>query len=201
MILSIFWKNNKMKLNFILLAILLAVYSTSAMAKIEYYPDPVYKKLGVEDNHPMDEVYNLAKSGDIRAQFIIGDLYSKGKGGIYKNLDKAKKWFQKAALQGHYYSFIRLAAIAKHENKNIEAWKWYSLAIKNLDYGEKRDFVLKARKELVKNSKLSRLDIKKAEKLITMWNKEKKKNIYNKKIAAFKLASKTNNKENNKENN
>ncbi len=154
----------------ILLAIIISTLSSSiSLANIKYYKDPVYKKLASEDHHPMDELANLAEAGDVRAQFIMADLYSKGKGGLPLDMIAAKKWFEKAAIHGYHHSFIRLAVLAKKEKKYLKAWEWYTLAIRSLNHNEKRKFVIDARVELVKKHKLSKIDIEKARKNVIKW--------------------------------
>jgi len=43
----------------------------------------------------------LAGQGDIEAQYNLGNLYSKGEGGIHQNYTKALEWYLKAANQGY----------------------------------------------------------------------------------------------------
>ncbi len=153
----------------LLAAIICTFISSVSAAGIKYYPDPVYKKLAAADHHPMDELANLAEDGDVRAQFIMADLYSKGKGGLPLDIIAAKKWFEKAAIHGYYHSFIRLAALSKKEKKYLKAWEWYTLAIRLLETGEKRKFVISARAEMVNDNKLSSIDIEKVRKNVTKW--------------------------------
>ncbi|TNE30944.1 MAG: hypothetical protein EP349_04615, partial [Alphaproteobacteria bacterium] len=62
--------------------------------KIPVYPDPVYKPLYEDAEHPLAVLIAMAdEDGDARAQFILGDLYSKGKGGFAKDLKEAARWF------------------------------------------------------------------------------------------------------------
>lgn len=96
-------------------------------AGIRYYEDPVYIKINKDDEHPMDDLMTLAAGGDARAQFILGDLYSKGKGGLKKNRVKARYWFEVSARHGYTSAFIRLAALAKHSRDYIGAYQWYTL--------------------------------------------------------------------------
>src|SRR5205807_2654695 len=84
----------------------------AAAGGIHYYEDPVYVKINKDDQHPMDDLITLAAEGDARAQFILGDLYSKGKGGLAKNRVKARYWFEISARHGFTPSFVRLGALA-----------------------------------------------------------------------------------------
>lgn len=139
---------------------MLLTTSMSAMAedtvdeKVIFLSDPVYKKLGEEDFHPMDEMQALADKNNVRAQFILGDLYSKGKGGLPLDLEKARAYFEAAAIHGYSYALVRLAALEKRANKPVEAWKWYTIAIRNMPHDEKRMLIVKSRMELAEKYKL-----------------------------------------------
>ena len=100
---------------------------TAQAAGIRYYEDPVYVKINKDDEHPMDDLITLAAEGDARAQFILGDLYSKGKGGLARNRVKARYWFEISARHGFTPAFVRLGALAKHSRDYIEAAQWYKL--------------------------------------------------------------------------
>src|ERR1700722_15856839 len=96
--------------------------ATEARAETtKYYQDPVYVKIAKDEPPPMDDLTALAEQGDVRAQYILGDLYGKGKGGLAKNHVLAQYWFETAARHGYTAAFIRLAALAKHENDEAEA--------------------------------------------------------------------------------
>jgi TPR repeat protein len=136
--------------------------------RIKYYPDPVYQKLNSGDSHPMDDMLVLAKEGDVRAQFILGDLYSKGKGGLPRDVKEARRWFEASALHGYNHSFIRLAALAKHTSNPIEAYQWYTLAMERTN-GDEKSYAREARQTLVADKKLTSEDIDKAEKLMDTW--------------------------------
>lgn len=96
-------------------------------AGIHYFEDPVYVKINKDDEHPMDDLITLAAEGDARAQFILGDLYSKGKGGLARNSVKARYWFEISARHGFTPAFVRLGALAKHNRDYIGACQWYKL--------------------------------------------------------------------------
>lgn len=150
------------------LIIFLLLASIPAQADLKYYPDPVYKKLNAEDHHPMDDMLDLAKQGDVRAQFILGDMYAKGKGGLPRDFTEAKRWFEESAMHGYGQSFIRLAALAKREKNPIEAWQWYTLAIDALE-GDFRKVAIDARRELTEQAELSDEHIKEARQAIRDW--------------------------------
>ena len=153
----------------VLCTVLTVYFFEIAQADIEYQPDPVYQKLGENDLHPMEDMIVLAKQGNVRAQFILGDLYAKGKGGFAKDTVKACRWFEESAINGYNHSFIRLAALAKHENKPLEAWKWYTLAIKGFGQGGELTFVIAARHNLIIDAKLIAKDIWRAKKFMKDW--------------------------------
>src|SRR4051812_20199 len=112
---------------------LLLLAIVPAQAELQYYPDPPHKKLAPDEPMPMDDMVDLAKQGDPRAEFILGDLYQKGKGGVAKDWKESRHWFELSGMHGYGQSFVRLAAQAKHEGDPELAWQWYTLAIDSLD--------------------------------------------------------------------
>lgn len=151
-------------------ALLCGLAALPAQAEIKYLSDPVYEKLAAEDPHPMDDLLQLGAEGDSRAQYILGDLYSKGKGGLPRHTGKARDWFEKSARGGYVQSFIRLAALEKRVNKPEDAYKWYTLAIETLPSSEKK-WPQTARDALVKEVKLTPDQIKAAKKAAQDWKK------------------------------
>lgn len=147
---------------------LLALPLTAA-ADLKYYPDPVHKSLGEGDAPPMGDVLDIARQGDARAQFMIADMYEKGKGGFARDLKESRQWFELSGMHGYGQSFIRLAAEAKRAGNNIEAWQWYTLAIDTLDRGPTLDYVRDARKTLVEKAPLTSDDISAARKSMHAW--------------------------------
>ena len=148
-----------------------------AQADLKYYPDPAYKRLNSDDPQPMEEMVELANQGDTRAMFILGDMYEKGKGGLAKDLNLSKHWFEESAIHGYNQSFIRLAAMAKHDNNPVEAWQWYTLAIDSFDYGDTQQYAIRARKELTDGAKLSSDDTDKARKAMSDWKDARDKQL------------------------
>lgn len=153
-----------MRIFLVVLALLLAATHAHAES-IRYYSDPVYQKLAPEDEHPMDDLVKLAEQGDVRAQYILGDMYGKGKGGLGRNLVKSRYWFESAALRGYDPSFIRLAALAKRQKDMVEAYKWYTLAVSHTG-GKLSKWARKARENL----KLSGAQIDEAKKAARDWD-------------------------------
>lgn len=158
----------------VLALMLMIVFCADAAqaAGVRYYEDPVYKQLAPEDPHPMEDLVNLADQGDTRAQFIIADLYGKGKGGLAKNQVKSRYWFETAARKGYTMAFIRLAAMAKRNKDYAGAYKWYSLS---MDDGTSRErkWSDKAREKLVKDAKLSKDDIRSAREDMNDWKSKR----------------------------
>ena len=81
-----------------------------------------------------DEVRNLrdkAEHGDAKAQSDLGDLYYSGKG-VAKDYDEARKWFLKAAGQGHVYAQYSIGWMYAHgqgfQKNDAEAVDWYRIA-------------------------------------------------------------------------
>lgn len=160
--------------------ILAAALSTLALAApvisaeaggIKYFEDPVYTKLAPEDHLPMEDMLILAEDGDVRAQYILGDLFSKGKGGFPRNMPKAVEWFETSARNGFAFSFIRLAALAKKANHPVEAYQWYSLCIEHCT-GADRSWAQKTRDAVMAESKLTDEEIKQARKNASTWEDE-----------------------------
>jgi TPR repeat protein len=159
--------------------------SAPAQAELKYYPDPVYRKLNADDHMPMDDILDLARGGDVRAMFIMGDLYAKGKGGMAQDLAEARHWFEESAIHGYSHSFIRLATLAKRANKPAEAWQWYTLAINDFDSGDDRyKYAKEARKALEISAKLSDDDLRRAEKSLDAWEDMRDRKIEEEEKAA-----------------
>jgi TPR repeat protein len=156
----------------------------SARADLKYFPDPAYKRLNADDPPPMSEMIDLANQGDTRAMFILGDMSEKGKGGLEKDVKQARSWFEESAMHGYSQSFIRLAAMAKHDKNPKEAWQWYTLAISGFDDGDAQDYAIRARKELVEKAKLAPDDIDAARKAMNDWKDARDKHLRDEKDAA-----------------
>jgi hypothetical protein len=140
-----------------------------AFAGMQYIPDPVYQSFDPADTSPMQDMLDLANGGDVRAQYILGDLYAKGKGGLAKNEKEGARWFEIAAKNGYFEAFIRLAALAKRQKNPVEAYKWYILAMHYMDYGPWRSYAAKAQNELEQNAKLTPADYDEAHKAASQW--------------------------------
>jgi hypothetical protein len=150
--------------------LLLCATSIPALAQVKHLSDPVYEKMAPEDPHPMEDLLLLGKDGDTRAQFILGDLYGKGKGGLPRSVKKSREWFEQSARGGYAQSFIRLAALEKRVNKPEDAYKWYTLAIETLPSAERR-WPQRARDALVKDHNLSSAQIRAARQAAQDWKK------------------------------
>lgn len=163
----------------------LASTAPANAAGVSYYPDPVYKRLNDDDPQPMEEMLELAGEGDPRAQYILGDMYQKGKGGLAKSAKESRRWLEESAMHGYGQSFIRLAAQAKRDDNAAEAWQWYTLAIDALS-GKEEDFAIQARKDLVDEYKLTREDISAARKAMNEWKDQRDQKLRDEASAAKK---------------
>ena len=157
--------------------------TVAAQADLKYFPDPAYKRLNADDPPPMSEMVDLAAQGDTRAMFILGDMSEKGKGGLMQDRKKAREWFEESAMHGYNQGFIRLAAMAKHDNNPKEAWQWYTLAINGFDSGDAQDYAIRARKALVTSTGLSPDDINQARKAVDDWQDARDKHLRAEKAA------------------
>lgn len=67
-------------------------------------------------NDSWSEVYHfqlkLAEQGNVKAQYIIGEMYEQGRG-VDKDIDTAIEWFSKAEDNGHQKAANRIARIKK----------------------------------------------------------------------------------------
>lgn len=175
-----------MKRFLLLLPALLLLAATPVQAeKIKYYEDPVYKPLNDGDSHPMSDLMALAEGGDARAQFILGDLYAKGKGGLAKNVSKGGYWFEESAKAGYGPAFIRLGALAKNNKDPVAAWSWYDLG-GDLARGGDARYARKARDEVAK--KLTTEQISTARDMAGDWKQRRSQEISEKKAADKKKA-------------
>lgn len=157
-------------LPYLLAVFICAGFAAPAFAQAKHLSDPVYEKMAPEDPHPMEDLLLLGKDGDTRAQFILGDLYGKGKGGLPRSVKKSREWFEKSARGGYAQSFIRLAALEKRVNKPEDAYKWYTLAIETLPSAERR-WPQRARDALVKEHGMSSAQIRASRQAAQDWKK------------------------------
>ena len=165
-----------MKKILVLLALgFISAATTPALAesKIIYYQDPVFERVSDGDAHPMEEIIQLSEKGDVRAQYILGDMYAKGKGGLLRNEKKGQQWFETSAKGGYYPSFIRLAALAKRNKDKVEAYQWYSLCTDHYLSSKDQKHCSKSRDALG----LSADEIKKAKKDASAWKNERIKEM------------------------
>ena len=131
------------------LALILSVQTAHAYETgIEYQADPVYSAVIDGSEHPLQGLFELANEGDPRALFILGDLYSKQKGGAEKNLEVANLMFEHSAKLGAPESLIRLAALAKARGDAPAAYKWYEVAERRLTDGNTIKYVRDAQDKL-----------------------------------------------------
>ncbi len=161
-----------------LLTLFFLVFPLETQA-ISYRQDPVFIPLNKDAPHPMSELMDMAEENDPRAQFILADLYEKGRGGLPKNLAKSKEWFEQSAVGDYAMGFVRLAAQAKKSGDFQSAYQWYTLALELYEYDAKmRKYVVKARNDIVGDGKLDKEGMKAAGKAASQWRQFKNKQLY-----------------------
>lgn len=141
----------------------------AANIPISYASDPIFTPIYPEEEHPLQGLFNLAQDQDARAQFILGDLFSKGKGGIAQNMKYADLLFQHSAKNGYPEAFIRLAALAQQSEQYQEAYKWHRLSIERQKTKDLRNWSRKEIKVLTKNKLVSFAEKKQARKDAKTW--------------------------------
>ena len=71
-------------------------------AKIKVFVAAAHAALKAGENSDALELYRkAARFGDSRSQCFLGSCYFYGLHGVSKNIDKAKRWYRKAAEQGN----------------------------------------------------------------------------------------------------
>ena len=150
--------------------IILFIASPVKAEEQEFFSDPLFEPLFEGGEHPLQDLINLALKDDARAQFILGDLYSKGKGGFKKNIERAQSFFERSAKLGYKHSFIRLAALAKKEEDFITAYKWYNLAIDYFPHGDLRLYIVRAMNKMSRDQKMNKKDIRMAKRGSKDWH-------------------------------
>ena len=77
-------------------------------------------------------IKKAAEEGNIKAQFLLGGIYSKGLG-VKESFRDAAKWHAKAAAQGHPEAAYKLGKlfISDYEIDQRNAAKFYFLGLKN----------------------------------------------------------------------
>jgi uncharacterized protein len=63
---------------------------------------------------PLDELKQLALSGDANAAFVLGDIYDQGYCGISLDRTQAVEWYEKAAALGHGDAMNNIASMYQH---------------------------------------------------------------------------------------
>jgi TPR repeat protein len=67
-----------------------------------------------KDMTPFEKHMDEAAQGDAEAQFIMGRYYEEGIG-VEKDLNEAKKWYTKAAVQGHFNAKKKMTIYLKQQ--------------------------------------------------------------------------------------
>ncbi len=157
-------------------ALLCAAPGAQAQQKVDgYYSDPAFVPLGEEDVHPLQELMKLAEDGNERAMFILADLYEKGKGGMVRDVARAKALFEESAEAGFDHSLIRLAAIARKDGNVLEAYKWYTLALEAFPRREHEttyDYLRERRNEMAEAGKMDPEQIMTSKRMMREWKRK-----------------------------
>lgn len=84
-----------------------------------------------EREYTFDDCYELAESGDAKAQLIVGHCYFTGTA-ITQNYRLAREWFYLAARQGDAIAQLNLSFMYEHgigtdiDKDEAEKWRWKS---------------------------------------------------------------------------
>ncbi len=159
--------------------VIISFFSTKSYTQdkgIKYLPDPIYSPVYKNAKHPLADILLMSDDGDARAQYILADLYLKGKGGFAKNTEQSKHFFEESAKQKYLHSFIRLAAIAKSEEDFPAAYKWYLIGLKysKRENSELYNFMNKQKNKLIDNNLINKEDVKLSKKQAKIWRKSLK---------------------------
>jgi len=112
----------------------------------------------------------LAQSGDIRAQFLLGRIYSEGEG-VLKNDAEGIKWYSLAAYSGDIVSQLALGTMYVNgrgvPQDFVQAYGWFTIVSQN----GSRDMVNQALevRDLIEQM-MSTQEIKEAEGFAASWN-------------------------------
>ncbi len=115
-----------MKYIFILIITTFTLFANDFDQAVEDYNNGGYIK-------SLNTFYTLAKKGDAKAQYNVALIYANGKG-VQRDLDKARKWYEKAAKQGNgpaQYNLAQLYHAAGETDAHgyEKARYWYEKAV------------------------------------------------------------------------
>jgi len=124
------------------------------------------------DETPEDlrELRDLAKQGDVEAQYRLARIYMRGDG-VPRNLDEAGLWLREAAENGHEMAgyrvaFMYLRAIGVSKKKDyVQAYRWFDISARR-GIGDAADW----RDKIV--GKMSAAELAEAETLVREWTEE-----------------------------
>lgn len=115
-----------MRYLFIFIISMLSLFADDFNQAVEDYNKGGYIKA-------LNTFYSLAKEGDPKAQYNVGYIYANGKG-VQKDMDKARKWYEKAAKQDNGAAQYNLAQLYHADGENDphgyeKARYWYEKAV------------------------------------------------------------------------
>ena len=91
------------------IALLLSIFCITTPAWADYEAGTVAYKSGYHAT-TLREIRPLAERGEARAQFMLGFLYSEGKG-VPQDHQQARQWYEKAAVQGSSGAQLNLGTL------------------------------------------------------------------------------------------
>ena len=117
-----------MKYLFIFIIASLTLFANDFNQAVEDYNKGGYIKA-------LNTFYGLAKKGDAKAQYNVAYIYANGKG-VQKDMDKARKWYEKAAKQDNGAAQYNLAQIYHSAGQSDphgyeKARYWYEKAVES----------------------------------------------------------------------
>lgn len=153
-------------------AVMILTPSMAQAEPISYFTDPVHPSVEKEyQGHPLAHLKNLAEQkNDSRAQFMMGDMLSKGKGGFAQNIDKAYAFFQFSAKGHNPHAFIRLAAIDEKRGHLIGAYQWYYFGSKYFPKGEKRIYMIRQKNRLARENEFTHAQLQDVKRNLKIWD-------------------------------
>ena len=86
-----------------------------------------------------------ADRGDIDAQFNLAKMYEAGRSGLKQDYVEAERWHRRAAEQGDPYAQASLGILLRFgkgvAQDDVEAYKWFYLAISQTSGGEQESII------------------------------------------------------------
>ncbi len=121
------------------------------------------------------ELRPLAEQGNAKAQYMIGDMYSRGLG-VPQDYAKALHWHRKAAEKGYaraQFALGTMYGLGRGVTQDyLQAHVWFNIAVSNLPPGKVRDAAVESRDDVVAK-RMTPAQISEAQKLAREWKPKK----------------------------